>query len=83
MLPTRSVVIAVAVAAVLWLALDSGRFTTEPAQPGTSAALGMLAAVFGVGAIVMRAGGQAQRVPLLIGMALGTGAYALIHAFAL
>jgi hypothetical protein len=39
--------------------------------------------VFGVGAIVMRAGGQAQRVPLLIGMALGTGAYALIHAFAL
>src|SRR4029077_3504914 len=54
MLPIRSVVIAVAVAAVLWLALDSGRFTTEPAQPGTSAALGMLAAVFGVGALVMQ-----------------------------
>jgi hypothetical protein len=83
MVPVRSVVIAVAVAAVLWLALDSGQLSTEPAQPGTSAALGMLAAVFAMGAFVMRAGGQARRVPLLIGMALGTGAYAVIHAFAL
>jgi len=79
---TRSLVIAVAVAAVLWLALDSGRLSAEPAQPATSAALGMLAAVFAMGAIVMRAGGQGQRVPLLIGMAIGTGAYALIHAVA-
>ncbi|HKA30352.1 MAG TPA: hypothetical protein VKH82_13300 [Candidatus Binatia bacterium] len=79
---TRSLVIAVAVAAVLWLALDSGRLSAEPAQPGTSAALGMLALVFGVGAFVMRAGGQQQRVPLLVGMALGTGAYALVHACA-
>ena len=79
---TRSLVIAVAVAAVLWLALDSGRMTADPAPPGTSAALGMLALVFGVGAVVMRAGGQAQRVPLLVGVALGTGAYALVHACA-
>lgn len=79
---TRSVVIALAVAAVLWLALDSGRLGADPAPPGVSAALAMLALVFGVGAFVMRAGGQAQRVPLLVGMALGTGAYALIHACA-
>jgi hypothetical protein len=83
MVPVRSVVIAVAVAFVLWFAIDSGQLTTEPAQPGTSAALGMLAGVFGAGAVVMRAGGQPRRVPLLLGMALGTGAYALIHAFAL
>jgi hypothetical protein len=83
MVPVRSVVIAVAVAAVLWFAIDSGWLTTEPAQPGTSAALGMLAVVFGAGAVVMRAGGQPGRVPLLLGMALGTGAYALIHALAL
>jgi len=79
---TRSLVIAVAVAAVLWLALDSRRLTADPAPPGTSAALGMLALVFSVGAVVMRAGGQPQRVPLLVGMALGTGAYALVHACA-
>lgn len=79
MLAGRAAAVAVAVFAVLWLALDSGRLTTEPAPPGTSLALGMLAAVFGVGAWVMQAGGQLQRVPLLSGMALGTGAYAAVR----
>jgi len=36
--------------------------------------------VFGVGALVMQTGGQTQRVPLLVGMALGVGAYALVRA---
>jgi hypothetical protein len=31
----------------------------------------------------MHKGGQPGRVPLLVGMALGTGAYGLIRAFAL
>ena len=83
MLSARSVIIALAVMAVLWLALDSGVLTTERALPGTSLALGMLAVVFGVGAWVMEVGGQVRRVPLLIGMALGTGGYALIRALAL
>jgi hypothetical protein len=80
MITGRSGAIALAVFTVLWIALDSGWMTREPAPEGTSVALGMLAAVFGVGALVMRAGGQAARVPLLVGMALGAGAYALMRA---
>jgi hypothetical protein len=80
MLSGRAVTIAVAVFAVLWIALDSGWMSATPAPAGTSVALGMLAAVFGIGAWVMQAGGQASRVPLLVGMALGAGAYALVRA---
>jgi hypothetical protein len=78
---TRAIAVGVSVFAVLWLALDSGLLTAEPAPPGTSVSLGMLAAVFGIGAAMMRLGGQSQRVPLLVGMTLATGAYALVHAF--
>ncbi len=79
MLSSRAIAVAVAVFFVLWLALDSGYLTAEPAPPGTSVSLGMLAAVFGVGAFVMQQGGQSQRVPLLVGMAIATGAYALLR----
>ena len=81
MLSPRAIAVAVAVFAVLWLALDSGLLTSAPAPPGTSVSLGMLAAVFGAGAFVMQQGGQTQRVPMLVGMALGTGGYALVRAF--
>jgi len=81
MLSPRAIAVAVAVFAVLWLALDSGLLTSEPAPPGTSVSLGMLGAVFGGGAFVMQQGGQTQRVPMLVGMALGTGGYALVRAF--
>jgi len=80
MITSRAGVIAVAVFTVLWIALDSGWMSREPAPEGASVALGMLAAVFGVGAWVMQAGGQLRRVPLLVGMALGTGGYALMRA---
>jgi hypothetical protein len=80
MITGRSGTVAVAVFTVLWIALDSGWMSREPAPEGTSVALAMLAAVFGVGAWVMRTGGQPARVPLLVGMALGTGAYALLRA---
>jgi hypothetical protein len=80
MVSGRALVIAAAVVAVLWLALDSGWLTAEPALPGTSTALGMLAVVFGIGAGVMRAGGQMHRVPLLVGVALGAAAYAILRA---
>jgi hypothetical protein len=80
MITGRAVTIAVAVFAVLWIALDSGWMSAASAPPGTSVALGMLAAVFAIGAWVMRAGGRPARVPLLVGMALGAGAYALVRA---
>ena len=80
MLSGRALTIAVAVFAVLWIALDSGWMSATPAPAGTSVALGMLAAVFGIGAWVMRAGGQPSRVPLLVGMAVGAGVFAIVHA---
>jgi hypothetical protein len=83
MLSARAGTIALAVFVVLWIALDSGWMSAAPAPPGTSIALGMLAVVFGVGAWVMHAGGQAPRVPLLVGMALGAGAYALARSVGL
>jgi hypothetical protein len=80
MFSARALTIALAVFGVLWLMLDSGLAAAEPAPAGTSVALAMLAGVFGVGALVMQTGGQPQRVPLLVGMALGVGAYALVRA---
>ncbi len=82
MLSGRALAIAVAVAAVLWFSLDSGLVRSEPPLPGTSVALGMLAVAFGAAAWVMQQGGQPQRVPLLVGMALGVGGYALIRTVA-
>ena len=49
-------------------------------MPNPSLSLGMLAVVFGVGAWVMQAGGRSQRVPLLVGTALGCAAYVALHA---
>jgi hypothetical protein len=57
MLSERALVIAVAVAVVLWVALDSGWLRSEPALPGTSAALEALAALFAVSAWVMHTPG--------------------------
>ena len=79
MLSARAIAIAIAVFAVLWLALDSGLSSAEQV-PGTTGAIALLALVFGLGAFVMRAGGRTERVPLLIGTALGTGSYAVVRA---
>jgi hypothetical protein len=76
----RALAIAVAVLAVLWLAFDSKWVSSDPAMPNPSLSLGMLAVVFGVGAWVMQAGGRSQRVPLLVGTALGCAAYVALHA---
>jgi hypothetical protein len=39
----------------------------------------MLAGTFGIGAWVMRAGGRPERVPLLVGLALGIAGYAVLR----
>ncbi len=80
MLSGRALTIAVAVLAVLWLALDSKWVSSDPTMPNTSLSLGMLAVVFGIGAWVMQAGGRPERVPLLVGTALGCAIYVALHA---
>ena len=75
----RVAAITSAVTAVLWLCLDSGMGDTPPPPAGTSVALLLLSAVFGIGTWVMRAGGRPERVPLLAGLAIGAGAYALVR----
>ena len=70
--------IAGAVAVVLWLALDSG-LAGPPAAPVTSAGLLVLALLFGVGSWTMRVGGRRERAPLLAGMAIGAGVYAVLR----
>jgi hypothetical protein len=71
--------IAGGVALVLWAALDS-QLGGAPAAPAVvSVALAILALLFGVGAWAMRAGGRPERAPLLAGLAIGAGAYALVR----
>jgi hypothetical protein len=76
----RSFAIAIAVLAVLYFAFDSKWVSSDPTMPSPSLSLGMLAVVFAVGAWVMQAGGRPQRVPLLVGTALGCAAYVALHA---
>ena len=77
----RAIVTAAAIAGLLWLMLDSGKVTAEPAPTGVSASLGALGFLFGLGAVVMQAGGRPERVPLLAGLAAGVGGYALLRLF--
>ena len=76
----RSFAIAIAVLAVLYFAFDSKWVSSDPTMPRPALSLGMLAVVFAVGAWVMQAGGRPQRVPLLVGTALGCAAYVALHA---
>jgi hypothetical protein len=74
---TRIALVAVAIAGLLYLMLDSGVVGRERAAPLTSLSLGGLAVLFGVGGWAMKAGGQPERAPLLVGLAIGLGGYAL------
>ena len=73
----RVAAIACAVAAVLWAALDAGFGGTEPAPAVASAGLADLAVLCGACAWVMRVGGRSERAPLLAGLAVGAGVYAI------
>ena len=76
-----AVMTAAAAAAVLYLMLDSGLVSPEPAARVVSVSLGVLAVLFGVGAWATAVGGQRSRSPLLAGLALGLGAYAVVRLF--
>jgi hypothetical protein len=80
MLSGRALAIALAVLAVLWAAFALRSVSSDPALPDPSTSLGVLAVVFGIGAWVMHAGGRPERVPLLVGTALGCAAYVVLHA---
>jgi len=75
----RAGAVAIAVAALLFLMLDSRAVTPEAAPRLVSLSLGGLAALFGVGAWAMSVGGQRERSPVLAGLAIGVGAYALVR----
>ena len=75
----RVALIAAAVLGILWTCLDAGIGGTAPAPPATSAALLVLAVVFGIGTWVMRVGGRPERAPLLAGLSIGTAVYAVLR----
>lgn len=77
----RAAAVAAAVGVVLYLMLDSGLVTPEPAPRFTSLSLGGLGLLFGLGAWAMALGGQPERTPLLAGLAAGTGGYAFLRLF--
>jgi hypothetical protein len=74
----RAALVAVAVAAVLYVMLDSGA-TGPPAPEAASLSLGALSLLFGLGAWATSVAGQGARAPLLGGLAIGTGGYALLR----
>lgn len=78
----RVTLIGSAVALVLWLMLDSGLVSEEPAPTVTSVSLGILAAVFALGGWGTWVVGQRKRSPLLVGFAAGAGVYALARLVA-
>lgn len=74
----RVAAIGAMVAAVLWASLDSG-VAGPPAPAVASAGLIVLAVLFGTGAWAMQVGGRPERAPLLAGLALACGTYALLR----
>jgi len=72
-------VVAGVTGALLYLMLDSRLITPAAAPPVTSLSLGGLGLLFGLGAWATAVGGQPSRSPLLAGLALGTGGYALLR----
>jgi hypothetical protein len=78
----RIAAMAAGVAVVLWFMLDSGLVRPERAARVVSAALVMLAALFGLGAWATTMGGLRERGRLLAGLALGVGGYGLFRLVA-
>ena len=77
--PLRTAAVAVGIAALLWLMLDSGLVNAERAAPLVSLSLGALGLLFAVGAWATRVGGHRERAPFLLGLAIGVGGYAILR----
>jgi hypothetical protein len=73
--------VACAIAALLYLSLDSG-LATPPAERLVSLPLLGLAAIFGASAWAAAQAGYSTRVPLFTGLALGVGLYAIVRVLA-
>ena len=71
--------IALAVGGLLWLMFDSRLVTPVPPPNGLSLSLAGLGTLFGLGAWATSVAGQRERMPLLAGLALGVGGYALLR----
>lgn len=78
----RATAVAAAVGGILWLMLDSRLVTPQVAPRLASLSLGGLGAIFGLGAWATSVGGQPERAPLLAGLSLGAGGYALLRLIA-
>ena len=76
-----ALVIASAIAALLYLSLDSG-LAAPRAERLVSLPLAGLSAIFAASAWAASVGGYRQRVPLFAGLALGIGIYALARVLA-
>ena len=81
MVAARVIATAVAAAAIVWLMLDSGLATAEPAPPMTSASLGGLGLLFTVGGGSMMIAGQRERGQLPLGLGIGLVVYAVVRLF--
>jgi hypothetical protein len=75
-----SVLVASAIAALLYLSLDSG-MVAPPAERLFSLPLLGLAAIFGASAWAATMSRFPKRAPLLAGLSLGVGGYALLRLF--
>jgi len=75
-----ALVVAAAIASLLYLSLDSGRFA-PPAERAFSMPLVGLGVIFAGGAWAASKSGYPRRAPLFAGLALGIGGYALVRLF--
>jgi hypothetical protein len=74
-----AVAVAAVVATLLWLNLDSGRMTSEPASRLFSMPLIGLAAIFGVRAWTESQSPEPRWTAFFVGLAVGVGGYGLVR----
>lgn len=78
----QAAAIAAVIATLLYLRLDSGMVTPEPATRLVSVPLCIVAAIFAASAWAASVTGRRNRVGFLAGFAAGAGGYGLLRLFA-
>jgi dipeptide/tripeptide permease len=74
----QAALVACAIAALLWLSLDSGRFAPRAERFFSMPLIG-LGAIFGVSAWAASMSGYPKRAPVFAGLAAGVAGYALLR----